>query len=54
MDLAGSKQFGRMVAIRGDRVTSIPLEEVAGKAKTVPSDHEILRAARSLGTIFGD
>ncbi len=46
--------FGVMVAARGDGVKAVPIEEVAGKLKTVPADHQWLEAARRVGTSLGD
>ncbi len=54
VDLAAAGKFNRMVAVRDGKVTSIPLEEVAGGTKRVPADHDVLKAARSMGVIFGD
>ena len=48
------EQYGVMVAARGDSVTTVPLEEVAGKRKTVPVDHHWIDSARSVGTCLGD
>ena len=31
-------------------MTSVPLEQVAGKIKHVPPDHPLIRAARQVGT----
>lgn len=45
---------GVMVAARGDGTEPVPLEQVAGKRKTVPLDHPWVRSARSLGIGFGD
>lgn len=45
---------GVMVAARGDGTEPVPLEQVAGKRKTVPLDHPWVRSARSLGVGFGD
>lgn len=47
-------EYNRMVALKGGEVTSVPLEEVAGKTKMVPLDHPLIRAARRVGTNFGD
>jgi phosphofructokinase-like protein len=47
-------QFGRMVVHRGGRIDSVPITEVAGKVRTVPTDHPLIDAARALGTSFGD
>jgi 6-phosphofructokinase 1 len=46
--------YNRMVAMKGSEVTSVPLEQVAGKIKLVPADHPLIRAARRVGTNFGD
>jgi 6-phosphofructokinase 1 len=43
-----------MVALKGAEVTSVPIEEVAGKIKLVPPDHPLIRTARLVGTSFGD
>jgi 6-phosphofructokinase 1 len=43
-----------MVAIQGNEITSIPLKDTAGRVKTVPPDHALVRGARLLGTSFGD
>jgi 6-phosphofructokinase len=47
-------EYNRMVALRRGEVTSVPLEKVAGKLKLVPLDHPLIRAARRVGTNFGD
>ncbi len=46
--------YNQMVAMRGAEVTSVPLEQVAGRIKLVPPDHALIRAARRVGTNFGD
>jgi 6-phosphofructokinase 1 len=46
--------YNRMVALHGSEVTSVPLEAVAGKVKMIPTDHPLIRAARRVGTNFGD
>jgi 6-phosphofructokinase 1 len=45
---------GFMVAVRGDGVEPVPLDEVAGNKKLVPPDHPWVKAARQVGTCFGD
>lgn len=49
-----SGEFGRMVALHGSEIKSVPLAEVAGKTKFVPPDHEVVHQARLLGLSFGD
>ncbi len=46
--------YNQMVAMRGAEVTSVPLEQVAGRITLVPPDHALIRAARRVGTNFGD
>src|SRR5262249_469927 len=38
-DMLAEGKYNRMVAMRGGSVTSVPIEEVAGKIKMVPPDH---------------
>lgn len=46
--------YNVMVAIQGERCVAVPLEKVAGKRKTVPLDHDLIRSARLVGTCMGD
>jgi len=45
---------GVMVAARGDGIRAVPIEDVAGNLKLVPSDHQWVQAARRVGTCLGD
>ena len=47
-------EYGRMVALSGSDITSVPLVVPADKVKTVPSDHYILDTALSVGTCLGN
>ena len=47
-------EFAQMVALRGSQIVSVPISEVAGKNKFVPPDHDLILAAKSLGTSFGE
>ncbi|MCL2853223.1 MAG: ATP-dependent 6-phosphofructokinase [Defluviitaleaceae bacterium] len=53
-EMVRNREFGRMVSLRGDSITSVPLGQVAGKLKTVPENCEILHQARLLGLSFGE
>ena len=53
-DLVSEGQFGILVAARGHGTAPVPLEEVAGKVKLVPTDHEWITTARKVGTGLGD
>ncbi|GAP15059.1 6-phosphofructokinase [Longilinea arvoryzae] len=46
--------YGIMVAQQGGKITAVPLEDVAGKIKAVPTDHPWLKGARRVGTSLGD
>ena len=45
---------GVMVAVRNNECVPVPLEEVAGRRKTVPLDHPWILTARNLGIGLGD
>ena len=47
-------RFGNLVAMQDSTIVGVPLEEIAGKIKNIPLDHPMIRAARELGTGFGD
>jgi ATP-dependent phosphofructokinase / diphosphate-dependent phosphofructokinase len=54
VDLVARKQFGRMVCLKGNGISSCTLEEAVGQAKTVPPDCEMVQAARAVGISFGE
>lgn len=54
VDLAANGQFGRMVALKGLNVESVPLQEAVGSLRRVSPESEVIRAARSLGVSFGN
>jgi 6-phosphofructokinase 1 len=54
IELIAQGQFGKMVALRGTEVVSVPIAEALGRAKRVDPDGALVRAARSLGIVFGD
>lgn len=53
-DLIANETFGVMAAARGDDIEAVPLEDVAGKRKTVPLDHPWIKTCRDLGVSLGD
>jgi 6-phosphofructokinase 1 len=53
-ELLNAKKYGVMVALRGNAVETVPLEKVAGSKKLVPMDHAWVKAAREVGTSFGE
>lgn len=54
VDCLAREEFGVMVAAVGDTLKTVPLDEVAGNLKMVPTDHNWLEAARKVGTCMGD
>lgn len=53
-DCVARGEFGVTVASQCGDAVPVPLDEVAGVLKTVPLDHEWIRAARAVGTGLGD
>lgn len=54
IELIRARRFGRMVCLRGWDMDSIPMAEVANLLRKVPVEHHLIKAARAVGTIFGD
>ena len=52
-EMIATGQFGRMVALQNDRISSIPLAEVAGKLKLVNEDHDLIVQGKRMGVCFG-
>ncbi len=50
--LAG--EYNRLVVMQQGRLTSVPIESVAGQQRLVPLDDPLIAAARAVGTSFGD
>jgi ATP-dependent phosphofructokinase / diphosphate-dependent phosphofructokinase len=53
VDLVEAGKFQTMVALRGERITDVPLDEVVGKAKLVDPEGQEVRALESVGVSFG-
>lgn len=52
-ELIVNEQFGRMVALNGSEMVSVPLADVAGKLKLVTEDHDLIVQGRKMGICFG-
>ena len=52
-ELVSSKKFGYMVAVRGDSIVEVPLSEIAGKTKNIPTDSQIVKHVELLGISLG-
>ena len=51
--LVDEKKFGTAVAMRNGKIVGNKLEDIAGKAKLVPQDCEMLQVARNIGICLG-
>ena len=54
MELLLEGKWNRMVAMQNNRLTDIDISEPAGKQRLVRKDEPVIRAARGVGTYFGD
>lgn len=52
--LIKEEKYGNMVALHCGNIEPVPLSEVAGKLKYVPTDCEEILCAREMGVCFGD
>jgi 6-phosphofructokinase 1 len=52
--LAAEGNFGTMVALHGTEVVSVKIKDAIARQKLVPPDHQMILAAKSVGTNFGD
>lgn len=52
-ELALAGRHGVMVALRGGRLTRVPLARAAAGPRLVPRGHPLIRAAEALGVCFG-
>ncbi|BBO18382.1 6-phosphofructokinase [Candidatus Brocadia pituitae] len=53
VDLVARKKFGEMVCLRGKKIESVPLSEVALGQKMVPTEEGLVKVAESIGISFG-
>ena len=54
VELVAKGEFGKMVALRGTEIVSVPLEEAVDGQKLVDPKGQMVRAARATGITFGD
>jgi len=52
-DLLAKGQYGRMVALHGNDISSVDLSVPEGKVKTIPVDHYMIETAKAVGTCMG-
>lgn len=53
-ELISEENFGKLVVVKNNVITEIPLSETAGKLKTVDPQSDIIKEAKLLGISFGD
>jgi 6-phosphofructokinase 1 len=54
VELVQAGQFGVMTALHSPDIVAVPLEIVVGRTRTVPTNGDVMRTARSVGISFGD
>lgn len=54
VEMISRGEFGVMVALRENKITGIPLSDVADKLRTVPPDHYAVANSRKMDVCFGD
>ena len=54
VDMIEDKKFGYMAGVKGNFLVTVPLKKIAKGPKLVPLNHPMIKAARSLGTCFGE
>ncbi|RMF66842.1 MAG: ATP-dependent 6-phosphofructokinase [Calditrichaeota bacterium] len=53
-ELAARGKYGRMVALHGNHIVSVPIKEAIANQRVVPTNCQEVEAARAVGTSFGD
>lgn len=54
VELINEHKFGMMVARQGESITSVKLADAGNRLKLVPTDHTLIKKARSMDICFGD
>jgi 6-phosphofructokinase 1 len=54
VELLLNGEFDRMVAFHPPNIESVPLDDIVGKQRLVPTDFDLVTTARSIGVSFGD
>jgi phosphofructokinase-like protein len=53
IDLASKKKFGRMVALKGNEIRNVKIEDAIARQKLVKPDDQAVFAAKAVGITFG-
>ncbi len=51
--LLKERKFGRMVCLKGQEITSVPIAKAVSKIKTVPPGHPLIKACKAVGASLG-
>ncbi len=54
VDLIAKEKFDRMIIKKGEQIKSLPLKDVGGKTRLVPTDYPMVKKAWGLGICMGD
>jgi len=54
VSMINEEKFGVMMAVRSERIETVPLEEVVGKRKTIPLNHSWIETAKLVGISLGE
>ncbi|MBN1786764.1 MAG: 6-phosphofructokinase [Sedimentisphaerales bacterium] len=54
IELLVSGVKNRLVVLKNNKLSSVPLSQVAGKTRTIPKNHPLIKAGRAVNTCFGD
>ena len=54
IELVSHGKFGRMVALKGNGIKNVRIEDAIGKQKLVKADNQAVFAAKAVGISFGD
>lgn len=54
IDLAANKKFGRMVALKGNEIKNVKIEDAISRQKLVKPDDQAVFVAKAVGISFGD
>jgi 6-phosphofructokinase len=52
-DMIAERDYGKMVALKDNKIESVPLVDVSGKLKLVKQDNPLVIQAQNMGTSFG-
>ncbi len=53
VEAAANGDFGKLVVLNATDIDLIPLKDIAGKVRTVPADHQLIRCAEAIGISLG-